>query len=107
MLTNWYVIVWLVLVKQRMQEWEDERRARGEDPTKLDVTTIKLSVPYPLIGHLIGKGGMYMKEMNRMGATIRIFQDEPSHTKTFDERPVIITGPTNKVIEVEKYLCDR
>jgi len=95
------------LVQQRVREWEDEVRAKGEDPYKIETVTIKMSVPFPLVGHLIGKSGVHVKEMNRMGATTRIFHEEPSHTRTFDERPVIITGSPQKVVEVQRYLCDR
>lgn len=40
----------------KLYEWETEARSKGEDLTS-EVTTIKMAVPFPLVGHLIGKGG--------------------------------------------------
>lgn len=48
-----------------------------------------------------------IKELLKTGALIKILQEEKTHTRTFDEKPVLITGPTNTVREVQKAVCER
>lgn len=48
-----------------------------------------------------------IKELLKTGALIKILQEEKTHTRTFDERPVLITGPTRTVLEVQKAVCER
>lgn len=48
-----------------------------------------------------------IKELLKTGALIKILQEEKSHTRTFDERPVLITGPSRVVLEVQRAVCER
>jgi len=95
------------MIYEKVKEWEQECIVKGENPYSTDITSIKLAVPAPLLGHLIGKAGAYIKELNSQGAMVKILQEEKSHTKSFDEKPVLITGPARVVLDVEKAICER
>lgn len=38
---------------------------------------------------------------------VKILQEETSFTRTYDERPVMLTGPLATVLAVEQQLLDR
>ena len=69
--------------------------------------TVKFALPNPVLGHVIGKGGANVKEYLATGVNVKILQDERSHSRSYDEKPVLLTGPLELVLAVEKAILDR
>jgi hypothetical protein len=45
--------------------------------------------------------------MMATGVMIKILQEDRSFTRTYDERPVMLTGPLHMVLKVQRDLLDR
>ncbi len=82
----------------------DGRPANAEEEEEV---TIKFSMPTPLMGHVIGKGGDFIKALHATGVLVKILQEERSFTRMYDERPVMLTGPLATVLAVQQQLLDR
>lgn len=55
----------------------------------------------------MSQGGAFIRELHQTGVMIKILQEENSFTRTYDERPVIMTGPLATVLAVQQQLLDR
>jgi hypothetical protein len=53
------------------------------------------------------QGGSFIRELHASGVLVKILQEETSFTRTYDERPVMLTGPLATVLAVEQQLLDR
>ena len=71
-------------------------------------TSVKFTIPLPLIGQVIGKNGSFVQNiLQKFGAVIKIMQDAPSPSVTVDERPLAITGQIDGLLQAQELLLQR
>lgn len=69
---------------------------------------MKFTIPLPLIGQVIGKNGSFIQSVfNKHNAVIKIMQDAPTPSMTVDERPLVVTGAIDDLLQAQELLLQR
>jgi len=77
--------------------------AAAQNPEEVGEVTVILMVPQASAGAIIGKEGANLKRLREQsGIKIKLERD-----KVEDQRPCIMTGPLENIIQLEKELCEQ
>eukprot|EP00752_Nemacystus_decipiens_P004730 g4311.t3 len=91
---------------ERIAEWRTTNNPNGE-PEEPEYT-LKIAVPQPLVGHIIGKGGTFVREvLNVTGVQVKIQQDSGSPTLWGDACCVMLSGTLDNVVKAQRMILER
>mmetsp|Transcript_10220 Transcript_10220/g.13334 ORF Transcript_10220/g.13334 Transcript_10220/m.13334 type:complete len:752 (-) Transcript_10220:507-2762(-) len=92
-----------VMIQERVAVWEQEYgHSEG------DSICLKMVIPYVLIGHVLGKGGAFMRDVsNQCNVSVKINQDKGTFSRLCDSRPVMMIGTLENIFEAQRMIYDR
>jgi len=92
------------LLLERVELWRSEQRGSA---LVEDEVCLKIAVPAPLLGHLIGRGGGFVKQINSSpNIMMKVLQEEPSRSLVQDLKPVVFNGPISNVFQAQRTMLD-
>ncbi|CAM9510341.1 unnamed protein product [Ascophyllum nodosum] len=90
----------------RVAEWRAESNPSNA-PEDMEYA-LKIAVPQPLIGHIIGKGGVFVREILHVTAVqVKIQQDSGSPTTWGDACCVMLTGTMDNLFRGQRMIMER
>ncbi len=91
---------------EKVAEWRTTNNPSGE-PEEAEYS-LKIAVPQPLVGHIIGKGGGFVREvLNVTGVGVKIQQDAGSPTLWGDACCVMLSGTLENVFRSQRMIMER
>jgi len=91
------------MLEERVEAWRREVNDSDEE-----TTCLKMVIPYALIGHVLGKGGSFMREIsNSCNVSVKINQERGSFHRLCDSRPVMMIGTLENIFEAQRQIMDR
>lgn len=102
---EWLYSVQIIFVPFFLFYQGDATVPESFDETK---SSIKIAIPEPLVGWVIGKDGSGVKEINsKTGASIKILQSQGSHTMLMDEKPLLLMGTVKSMLQAQRMVLER
>ncbi|CAN0493829.1 unnamed protein product, partial [Ectocarpus sp. 12 AP-2014] len=93
-------------LQDRVAEWRTSNNPNGE-PEEPEYT-LKVAVPQPLVGHIIGKGGTFVREvLSVTNVQASIQQDTGSPTMWGDACCVMLSGTFGNVVKAQRMILER
>ncbi|CAM9439059.1 unnamed protein product, partial [Hapterophycus canaliculatus] len=93
-------------IQDRVAEWKTSNNPNG-DPEETEYS-LKIAVPQPLVGHIIGKGGSFVREVLAVANTqMKIQQDTGSPTMWGDACCVMLSGTMSNLVKAQGVLLER
>ncbi|CBN74642.1 conserved unknown protein [Ectocarpus siliculosus] len=93
-------------LQDRVAEWRTSNNPNGE-PEEPEYT-LKVAVPQPLVGHIIGKGGTFVREvLSVTNVQVKIQQDTGSPTMWGDACCVMLSGTFGNVVRAQRMILER
>ncbi|CAM9132947.1 unnamed protein product [Sphacelaria rigidula] len=94
-------------LEARVQEWKTTNASQNGG-VEVPEVSLKVAVPQPLIGHIIGKGGSFVREvLKETHVQVKIMQDTESPTLWGDACCVLLSGTTQDVMNAQQMILER
>mmetsp|Transcript_29397 Transcript_29397/g.38679 ORF Transcript_29397/g.38679 Transcript_29397/m.38679 type:complete len:733 (+) Transcript_29397:88-2286(+) len=92
------------MLQERVDQWKMEQMGAVTEEVEV---CLKLGIHQALIGHCIGKGGSFVRQINSSpNINMKILQEEPSRSLVQDLKPLVLNGPLANVLQAQRTLLD-